>query len=257
MYAAQIKEDNLPLRSGPALGYNVIGRVSAADTPNILARNPDNTMLFVQTSNGTGWAVADAIGFTGEMAQLAVWKNPMVEHTFTADTVLEDDEPEPISGTVTATSDFKTGPSYAYETITWIPDETPVTLQAKSEDGHWVYVSAGTIGGWLPLSKIATEDDLTPLPTAAEPEEGTTTYMPRGVVDGKRLARRRRPRHKAKIISIIQPREELKIIATNKNRRWLFVIAAEGDGWVQAKRLNLLGAAELEKVTVWQEAVGS
>lgn len=274
MFSTELREDSVNLLTGPATNYSINTTIAKGIPATVVAKSEDGTMMFVNAEGASGWAMLNQMVVAGDTNELPIWKNAMAHATLVEvveEVVEEVDEEVPevapvdavtaddglSTGTVTSASDLKNGPSYAYETMTWIPENAKVVIQAQNAAGNWVYVSAEKGGGWLPTSKINTTDNLTQLPKSEETSEGAL-YMPRGTVNKPVIARRIRPTgDKKAILGTIDQGTEVRIIGRDKSATWVFVMVEGGDGWILAQFINLLDNPDLSKVSLWAEATGT
>jgi uncharacterized protein YgiM (DUF1202 family) len=151
--AATITTGSLNVRSGPGLGYNVLGQVHLGQVVTLLGRNSESTWVKIPIFGGLseGW-----INVAYIQANVAISSLPVVAGTPTLSSI----------GVVnTGAANVRSGPGLEYTSITTVGLGTTVTLIGRNSAGNWLKVrlASGT-QGWINASLLTINVSINSLP---------------------------------------------------------------------------------------------
>ena len=151
--AATIATGSLNVRSGPGLGYNVLGQVHLGQVVTLLGRNSEGTWVKIPIFGGLseGWISVAYI-----QANVAISSLPVVGGTPTLSSV----------GVVnTGAANVRSGPGLEYTSITTAGLGTTVTLIGRNSVGNWLQVRlANGTQGWINASLLTINVSIHSLP---------------------------------------------------------------------------------------------
>ena len=139
---ATITTGSLNVRSGPGLGYNVLGQVHLGQVVTLIGRNSEGTWVKIPTFGGLneGWISVAYIQPNVAISSLPVIGTP----TLSSIGVLN-----------TGAANVRSGPGLEFTSITTVNFGTTVTLIGRNSAGNWlkVQLASGT-QGWIHASLL-------------------------------------------------------------------------------------------------------
>ncbi|MBZ0294094.1 MAG: SH3 domain-containing protein [Anaerolineae bacterium] len=164
------------VRSGPAIGYDVIGQLEADEEAEVEARsNRANDWLYIEHDSLAGWVAYFTVTVLGDPSTLPV-RVPDASNT--------DLVPPSALVPVRYNVRLRAEPSLRAEIVGIVPFNSDTTPTAQSEDGRWLYVEYEDFTGWaltelfdigenqqanLPIFAETGEPTVTPEPTSTDP----------------------------------------------------------------------------------------
>lgn len=148
---ASVTTGALNVRSGPGLGYNVLGQVYLGQTVTLNGRNSEATWVKVTTGTGLqGWVSAALIQANVAISTLPVVNAPTLNSVAMVNTGM---------------ANVRSGPGLEYTAVTRIGYGTTVTLVGRNSVSNWIKVqlSNGT-QGWVHESLLDANVAISTLP---------------------------------------------------------------------------------------------
>jgi N-acetylmuramoyl-L-alanine amidase len=150
--SAIITTGSLNVRSGPGVGYNVLGQVHLGQVVTLLGRNSESTWVKIPIYGGVseGWISAAYIQANVAISTLPVIGTP----TLSSVGVLN-----------TGAANVRQGPGLEYTSITTVGFGTTVTLIGRNSASNWlkVQLASGT-QGWIHASLLTINVAVNTLP---------------------------------------------------------------------------------------------
>ena len=234
---ATVRAQSVGLHSGSDWDYHVVGKVYRGQAVHVAARSADAKWLLVEAESVKGWASTSYFNVSGQLAEFPV-------STATLPNAIQ-------KPTVTVTQPrlgMHSGAAWGYNVIGTLYEDQEVIVNATSPDHSWVFIWSDNGDGWVPMSGVRANADLSQLPTWTAPIEGAqlkpTAHVTRahlGIHTGAAMA--------YNVIGSLEQGDEIIIMATNPNHSWLFIWSDDGDGWVPMSGVTT--SADLSALPVW------
>lgn len=152
--SATITTGSLNVRSGPGLGFNVLGQVHLGQVVTLLGRNSAGTWVKIPTYGGLseGWISVAYI-----QANIAISNLPIINTSTSSNTTVVN----------VNVANVRSGPGLEYTSVTTVNWGTTVTLIGRNSASTWlkVQLTNGT-QGWIHASLITTSVGIHTLPIA-------------------------------------------------------------------------------------------
>lgn len=157
--SATITIGSLNVRSGPGLGYSVLGQVHLGEVVTLLGRNSEGTWVKIPTYGGLneGWISVAYI-----QANVAINNLPVLSTS----TPTTPTTPTSSTGVVnTSVANVRHGPGLAYTVITTVRFGTTVTLIGRNSANTWLHVRlANGTQGWISATLLNINVGMNTLP---------------------------------------------------------------------------------------------
>ena len=149
--SAVITTGALNMRSGPGLGYSILGQVYLGQTVSLNGRNSESTWVKATSSNGQqGWLSAGFIEANVAISSLPVIGSPTLNSVGLVNT---------------GTANVRSGPGLEYNSIATAGLHTTVTLIGRNNAGNWLNVQlANGTKGWIHASLLDVNVAISTLP---------------------------------------------------------------------------------------------
>jgi uncharacterized protein YgiM (DUF1202 family) len=256
----------LNLRSGPGVGYTLVGYLVGGDTVTIIGRSADNVWYQVQHTNGTtGWA----------SGQYLITRNEFGGSPVTTDDLPNAELAAPVGIVNTGALNVRSGPGSQYTDIGTLAGGAEGTIIGRSADWAWWLMQSPVGTGWVSSRYIIVRGDKASIPYvapgAAVPQAAT------GVQDGQgganvteeepaapqpeltgpmafvatgRLNIRSGPNSVFSSLGSVSSTTRMPIIGQSPDRGWWYVESPFGNGWVS--KLYVLAEGNTANVPVVQ-----
>ncbi|MBE2267322.1 MAG: SH3 domain-containing protein [Anaerolinea sp.] len=149
VYATAFRRVNV--RSGPATSYERVGSLDPGDTVDITGRTADQEWLLIDYQGTPGWVAYFVVSVTGELdAVTIVATTPQIA----------DLEADLAAATVSITiitrfnTNLRAQPDFGADVVAIVPFNTPLEVQARTEDSLWLRVRYDGVTGWLMTALI-------------------------------------------------------------------------------------------------------
>lgn len=143
---------NLNIRSGPGVGYEIVGWLPYLQTAEIIGRYADNSWWQIRYGDVTGWV-------SGFYTQLPVGVD-ISEIPVTEGTVQ--------TGALTATANLnvRSGPGIVYDIVEWLPYQERAEVIGRTADNSWWQIRYQGVTGWVSgfYTTLAAGTDLNSIP---------------------------------------------------------------------------------------------
>ncbi|MEJ2148970.1 MAG: SH3 domain-containing protein [Chloroflexota bacterium] len=132
---ATVTPGALNVRSGPGIGYDVVGVAYQDDTLTLVGRNTDVSWIQVQLASGiVGWVGKYYIRPNMPLNRLPV--------TFIG-------AGEAVATVATGALNVRSGPGIAYDVVAIAKQYQQVNMLGRNRAGSWVMIRASGIEGWV------------------------------------------------------------------------------------------------------------
>jgi len=223
-----ITAGRLNVRSGPSVGFAILGTVSKGEVVDLLGRNPNTSWVMIATEDGLeGWVSSFYVESAVRLATL-----PMLDATI-----------EPYAVVGTGAANVRSGPGIDFEVIDVLPALKAVAMIGRNFSGTWVEVRYDDdMTGWVGASVLINTAPIQSLPlTWFEdlPVTGPPATLPDGepqaVIVAGRLNVRSGPGIEHGIVTVISQGDVVTLLGRNAATSWVFVELEDlSTGWVSS-----------------------
>jgi uncharacterized protein YgiM (DUF1202 family) len=204
------------VRSGPGVGFWILGTLFSGEAVPILATSPDGAWWYINARFGEGWVAGVSVTASNAAGVLVR-------------------DPGPTGTVVTGSLNVRYGPGELSASLGHLRQGEQVYVLAQNVDGSWLQVRWAYGTGWV-SSRYLT---LTGTPQTVGTEgEGTsiplTSQTPYAVVLATYLNVRTGPGPNYAVLGQVFSGDSLPIVGRTNDRSWYQVETPVGTGWVYA-----------------------
>lgn len=236
---ATIRNVPVEVRSGPNLAYHVLFTIDEEIEVSLIAKTGNGSWFYIRAKGMQGWIPKGGVRRQGNIGNLPVWSQPMGGAKVEA------------SGRVKQETFIHSGPNVGYSRIASLSTGESVKAIARTSNRKWVYVVSDKGQGWVSEERLDLMGALGLLPVWREPTS-SAEYIPLANTK-EAVSLRSGPDRGYNKVGSLDARVEVVVISRTANKRWVFVGSSVGNGWVEAKYLDL--SAGVNPLPIWGGAM--
>jgi uncharacterized protein YraI len=205
------------VRSGPGVGFWILGTLSLSEVVPILGISPDGAWWYVNARFGEGWVAGISVSASN-----------------TAGVPVRD--PGPIGTVTTGVLNVRFGPGAFATSLGHIGQGDQVFVLGRNEDGSWLQIRWLYGTGWVSSRFLS----VTGTPPTVSTDDGQgggipqTSEAPYAVVRAAYLNVRTGPGPNYAVLGQVLLGDRLAIVGRTDDRSWYQVETQFGTGWVYA-----------------------